>query len=307
MVGECVDAAHSYAVCSDPKINKRAAKDDFGDLQVHDLAIPATTDAAAIAQSLTRAREQAASGLTVVFSTYQSIEAVHAAQQAGAGTFDLTICDEAHRTTGVTLAGGDDSHFVRVHDAAFLQSARRLYMTATPRIFDGSVKEKAKAKEAMLTSMDDEALFGPEFFRLGFGEAVEMGLLTDYKVVVLTVSEKHVATSLQQNLAADDGELKVDDLAKIIGCWNALAKHAPDGADSGDFASDPAPMRRAVAFLRSINASKALHEAIRGGSQPDRRPRRHRVALRGRPRGRHDECPHARAEARLAAGADRGW
>ncbi len=254
----------SYAVCSDPKINKKAARDDFGDLQVHDLAIPATTDPAAIAQSLTRARERAASGLTVVFSTYQSIEAVHAAQQAGAGAFDLTICDEAHRTTGVTLAGGDESHFVRVHDAAFLQSARRLYMTATPRIFDGSVKDKAKAKQAALTSMDDEATYGPEFFRLGFGEAVEMGLLTDYKVVVLTVSERHVARTLQQNLAGEDGELNVDELAQIIGCWNALAKHAPDDETAADFASDPAPMRRAVAFLRSISASKEFTKVFDG-------------------------------------------
>lgn len=254
----------SYAVCSDPKINKKAARDDFGDLQVHDLAIPATTDAANIAQSLARARGQAASGLTVVFSTYQSIEAVHAAQQAGAGAFDLTICDEAHRTTGVTLAGGDESHFVRVHDAAFLQSARRLYMTATPRIFDGSVKDKAKAKQAALTSMDDEATYGPEFFRLGFGEAVEMGLLTDYKVVVLTVSERHVARTLQQNLAGEDGELNVDELAQIIGCWNALAKHAPDAETAADFASDPAPMRRAVAFLRSISASKEFTKVFDG-------------------------------------------
>ncbi len=176
---------------------------------------------------------------------------------------------------------------MRVHDAAFLQSARRLYMTATPRIFDGSVKEKAKAKEAMLTSMDDEALYGPEFFRLGFGEAVEMGLLTDYKVVVLTVSEKHVATSLQQNwqptMARAEGGRSRQDHRLLERAGQARARRRR----LRDFASDPAPMRRAVAFLRSINASKAFTKRFEEVVGQTRRPRRHRVALRGRPRGRH--------------------
>ena len=103
------------------------------------------------------------------------------------------ICDEAHRTTGVTLAGEDESNFVRVHDADYIKAARRLYMTATPRIFDDNVKDKADEHSAELASMDDELTYGPEFHRLAFGEAVERGLLTDYKVLVLTVDESVIA------------------------------------------------------------------------------------------------------------------
>ena len=122
----------------------------------------------------------------------------------GLADFDLVICDEAHRTTGVTLAGEDESNFVRVHDADYLAADRRLYMTATPRIFDDDVKAKAEEHSAVLASMDDETIYGPEFHRLGFGDAVERGLLTDYKVLVLTVDEALIAAPLQQQLAGDD-------------------------------------------------------------------------------------------------------
>ena len=73
--------------------------------------------------------------MTVVFSTYQSIDAVAQAQKAGLPEFDLIICDEAHRTTGVTLSGKDESHFVKVQDADFFKGKKRLYMTATPRVY----------------------------------------------------------------------------------------------------------------------------------------------------------------------------
>ena len=100
---------------------------------------------------------------------------------AGLEPFDLVICDEAHRTTGATLAGAEESAFVRVHDPEYLKASKRLYMTATPRIYDDASKAKAGKAQAVLASMDDEDVFGPEFYRLGFGEAVGLGMLTDYK------------------------------------------------------------------------------------------------------------------------------
>ena len=134
--------------------------------------------------------------MTVIFSTYQSIQAVADAQHAGIGEFDLVICDEAHRTTGVTLAGEDESAFVRVHDQTVLKARKRLYMTATPRLYDDTSKTKAAENTAVLASMDDEDLYGSEFHRLGFGEAVEQGLLTDYKVLVLAVDESVVVQAV---------------------------------------------------------------------------------------------------------------
>ena len=141
--------------------------------------------------------------MTVVFSTYQSIQVVADAQkQGGFDPFDLIVCDEAHRTTGVTLAGADESAFVRVHDDSFIQGRKRFYMTATPRIYDDTSQAKAGEANAILASMDNEDFYGPEFHRLGFGEAVDRKLLTDYKVLVLAVDEKSVAKTFQLQLDA---------------------------------------------------------------------------------------------------------
>ena len=114
-------------------------------------------------------RKKTPAQMTVVFSTYQSIDAVAEAQKAGLPEFDLIICDEAHRTTGVTLSGEDESRFVKVHDADFIKGRKRLYMTATPRVYGDEAKVKASQADAELCSMDNVEQFGAEFHRLGFG------------------------------------------------------------------------------------------------------------------------------------------
>ncbi|WNI16385.1 DEAD/DEAH box helicase [Actinacidiphila sp. ITFR-21] len=249
----------AFAVCSDAKVGKhQPLEGDDQDLPTHDLALPASTDAGQLVRRLEIAGEEP--GLTVVFSTYQSLSAVAEAQRQGVPGFDLVLCDEAHRTTGVTLAGHDESDFVRVHDNSFLVADRRLYMTATPRIYNEDTKATANKADAAVASMDDEDTFGPEFHRLGFGQAVEQGLLTDYKVLILTVDEGVVAETIQRSLANGGSELNVDDAAKIIGCWNALAKRRGTFADGSGFADEDAPMRRAVAFARSIADSKWIAE-----------------------------------------------
>ncbi|CRK49225.1 conserved hypothetical protein [Rhodococcus sp. RD6.2] len=245
----------AFAVCSDTKVSRSAE-----DVAVHDVAIPVTTDAATLVAEM--GHRKRAKGLTVVFTTYQSLPVVAAAQTQGVDPFDIVICDEAHRTTGVTLFGDDESNFVRVHDADYLKSERRLYMTATPRIFDETVKDKADEHSAELSSMDDETIYGPEFHRLSFGDAVERGLLTDYKVIVLTVDEDLVASPLQQQLAGEFSELRLDDASKIVGCWNGLAKRAGRTPDGTGFAPGEAPMRRAVVFAKDIAASKQVAEVF---------------------------------------------
>ena len=245
----------SFAVCSDAKVGKGRKRTSLSeDISVVDLAIPATTDGAALAECLTR-RAAPIDGtfpMTVVFSTYQSIDAVAQAQERGAPEFDLVVCDEAHRTTGATVSGADESAFVRVHNDGYIHASKRLYMTATPRIYDDSTKARAGQKNAILASMDDVETYGEELFRLGFGEAVSRSLLTDYKVLVLTVSEDQIADQMQSSLA-QDGQLTLDDAARIVGCWNALAKRSVNTADYG---RDIQPMRTAVAFARDIRTSK---------------------------------------------------
>ncbi|MBJ7340633.1 DEAD/DEAH box helicase [Mycolicibacterium sp.] len=244
-----------FAVCSDTKVGRLRNAEDFN---VYDVPIPVTTNAAKLVAEMNHRKR--AKGLTVVFSTYQSLPTVAEAQAFGVEDFDLVICDEAHRTTGVTLAGEDESNFVRVHDNDYLHASRRLYMTATPRIYGDAVKDKADQHSAELVSMDDELTYGPEFHNLSFGDSVERGLLTDYKVLVLTVDESVIAAPMQQQLATL-GELPLDDASKIVGCWNGLAKRAGATVDgSPSFAPDAQPMRRAVAFSRDIKASKQVAE-----------------------------------------------
>lgn len=247
----------AWSVCSDTKVNrKRAAKDDIADITTVDLQLPPTTDAQALADSLSDA--PVSDGLQVVFATYQSIGVVHEAQTlAGDGwrDFDLVICDEAHRTTGVTLSGEDESAFTRIHDNAYIRAEKRLYMTATPRIFNPKTKNAAQERDAVLASMDDEKLYGPVFHRLGFGQAVSQGLLTDYKVVVLQVPEDQITALFQQN--AQYGELSIPETAKLVGCWNALAKRK-NGFTDVQYGDDNTPMRRAVAFAKDIKTSKLI-------------------------------------------------
>ncbi|NTW38521.1 MAG: DEAD/DEAH box helicase [Cellulomonadaceae bacterium] len=257
---ETVADLRPFAVCSDVKVGKRTKAQSDEDISVVDLAIPATTNATRLHAQL--ADSKAAAGqLTVVFSTYQSIAVVAEAQAKGLPDFDLVVCDEAHRTTGATLAGSEESAFGKVHDPAFIRATKRLYMTATPRIYDDASKAKAGQAQAVLASMDDENLYGPELHRLGFGEAVSAGLLTDYKVLVLAVDEKSVSRTFQAQMADEHSELKLDDVAKIVGCWNGLAKR---GQLETGFATDPEPMTRAVAFARSIRDSQKFATLFKG-------------------------------------------
>ena len=250
-----VDSAFTaWAVCSDTKVSARS--DAPADSTV-DLPIPATTDAQRLADSLSA--NNSAEGLQVVFATYQSIEVIHRAQEIAGDNwrdFDLIICDEAHRTTGATLTGEDESAFTKIHSDEFIRRAKTLYMTATPRIFAENAKNRASEKDAILTSMDDQETYGPVFFRLGFGQAVKENLLTDYKVIILTVSEEEVSQHYQA-IAEMGGELNLDTAAKLTGCWNALAKRKNPGSDV-DYGEDRAPMRRAVAFCKDIKASKEV-------------------------------------------------
>ncbi|CAI9404253.1 MULTISPECIES: restriction endonuclease [Aestuariimicrobium] len=241
-----------FVVCSDTKASHQAE-----DISIHDIPLP-TTDADKLAAQMAGGARRG-KRMTVVFSTYQSIDVVARAQQQSGEAFDLILCDEAHRTTGAKLPGvTDDSAFVRVHDNTYLPAGKRLYMTATPRIYGEEVKRKAVEVSAELCSMDDEALYGPEFHRLGFGEAVERKLLTDYKVMILCVSNEAVSDSLQGVFADGDGEINLDDASKIAGCWNGLAKRTTEL----DFGPDPVPMKRAVAFASSIASSKAFAQTF---------------------------------------------
>lgn len=247
---ESTTPLHSYAVCSDTEVGKKKNKSaiDAVTTLAHELQYPATTDAEKLAGNVEKHHDS--EHMTVVFSTYHSINTVSDAQNnEGMAEFDLIICDEAHRTTGSTHDSEDDSNFVKIHDAGFILGKKRLYMTATPRIFSDDVK--SNASEFTLFSMDDEKLFGQTLYIINFSEAVKLGLLVDYKVIVLSVDSDTIIDKLGGFLSETD-EIVVDDAARIVGCWKALSKQGIHA----DVDEDTAPMQRALAFCQVIEKTE---------------------------------------------------
>jgi predicted helicase len=261
------DAIHpikAICVCSDAEISKkRKNNEDDNTSSTVDLALPASTKSAVIAQQLNELTSSPDMGMTVVFSTYQSIEAVAAAQAAwqkgkpdeGFGVFDLIICDEAHRTTGVADSKEDEAAFTKVHDADFIQAKRRIYMTATPKLYTDDNKSKAAQHSMLLCSMDDAKLYGEEMYRIGFGEAVQRELLCDYKVLILTVNELSLPPVIAEALKKGDDTIAMSDTAKLLGCIAALSKQL---LNTPEYTEDPNPMRRAIAFCSTIESSKTI-------------------------------------------------
>lgn len=240
----------SFSVVSDRKANKKSyGKDDLG---AKDIGFPATTNVDELINNFDNIKNLNLNrNMMVVFSTYQSIDVIHEAQKKGYPEFDLIIVDEAHRTTGATKLN-ENSVFTEVHSNTNVKGKLRLYQTATPKLYDANAKKKAKENSILVSSMDDEDKYGKEIFRLGFGDAVSQGYLTDYKVTVLAVNESYINKDMQKLLAADN-QLKVDDIGKVIGVWNAMVKR--DGI-TGEIKGSP--MKRAIAFTDTIKHSKTI-------------------------------------------------
>lgn len=264
----------AICICSDPKSSQRQHSDDT-DSSVIDLALPATTDSKVITSRFAHYRDF--EGLLVVFSTYQSIDAVAEAQRevrkslGDFGVFDWIVCDEAHRTTGVKLSGSDESAFTKIHDNTIIEGRRRLYMTATPRLYGDTAKAKAIEKDQVLCSMDNPALYGDEFFRVGFSYAVTHGLLTDYKVLVLTVGgEKDLPPDiLAQVRDKNRKELDFDMASRLVGCLCGLSKKIK-GDNGVTWETDPGLMRRALAFCPNINKNGDTSSSMNTAEQlPD--------------------------------------
>ena len=246
---------HRYiGICSDTSTGKKSE-----DVPIQELEIPVTTDPLKISNALEETDKDA---MTVVFCTYHSLPIVESAQEQGAPAFDIILCDEAHRTTGIEEAGEETetSPFVLVHNADRIRAKKRLYMTATPRLYTESAKAKAANHHIEVFSMDDPDTYGPEFHRLPFSRAVEQQLLSDYKVVILTMYEPDADATLQGYVGAGGSEINITDATKFVGCWRALQN--PEGKSDDDAANQP--LTRAIAFNNTIRNSKRLAEHWNG-------------------------------------------
>ncbi len=238
---------HRYiGICSDTKAGKTSE-----DASILELEIPVTTDHTDISEALQKTDENS---MKVVFCTYHSLPIVEAAQDAGAPSFDIVLCDEAHRTTGIEDNDDKTSPFVLVHNADRIRAKKRLYMTATSRLYTEGAKAKAARHDIEVFSMDDPDTYGPEFHRLPFSKAVEQDLLSDYKVVVLAMSEQSADAALQTYRTNSGKEISINDATKIVGCWRALQNPERKSADDPEIK----PLTRAIAFTNTIAASKNL-------------------------------------------------
>ncbi|HFC9356810.1 TPA: DEAD/DEAH box helicase, partial [Enterococcus hirae] len=242
---------HSFAVTSDRNASKKKNDDE---LSAKDIGFPATTDSEKLLSNYKKI-ENNQRDLMVVYSTYQSIEVLHEAQEKGFPNFDIIICDEAHRTTGAKALGEEASVFTRVHNNNYIKASKRLYQTATPKIYGTDAKQKAEDSSIVLSSMDNKDIYGEEIFRLGFGQAVSNDILTDYKVMVLAVDEKVIQKDMQKVLSDSENGLDVDDVSKLIGVWNGLMKRSSVDKDA---VFEGKPMQRAISFINTINNSKKI-------------------------------------------------
>ncbi|MGQ7392849.1 DEAD/DEAH box helicase [Streptococcus suis] len=249
----------SMAVTSDRNASRGSVKkkdkdeETYIQIKASDIGFPATTSAKKVVENYEELMTQPKKELLVVFGTYQSIEVLGKAQKNGFPDFDLIIADEAHRTTGAKALGEEDSSFTKVHSNLNVKGLKRLYQTATPKLYGLDAKKKAQDNSIVISSMDDEELYGKVFYRLGFGDAISHDILTDYKLMVLAVDETVVQKDMQKSLSDPENGLDIDDVGRIIGVWNGMIKRESfTDKVSGE------PMKRAIAFSRTIEDSKRL-------------------------------------------------
>ena len=261
--------AHRYlGVCSDVAAGK-TREDEFSQ-RIYELDVPVTTNADTLAVQM---RRDTPDEMLVVFTTYQSLPKVREAQRKSGLVFDIALLDEAHRTTGLAEAGmtaaqkktmkKELSPFRKIHQQDWIKIARRLYMTATPKIYKDPVSDKAlSAGEDNVYSMGDEEIYGRVFHELSFADAVRQDLLAPYHVVLVGVKDTDEAERLRDHIATVrsqqtgkteeiDGELA----AKILGA----TKFAANYTDSKEEAPRPgeSTLKKMLVFTNTIKDSEA--------------------------------------------------
>ncbi len=274
------DPFYASIVCSDDKVGK-SKNEDNDDIKFSELPIKPSTRLEDILSVYEKAQKE--NKRFIIFSTYQSALRIKEAQEAGLGAIDLIICDEAHRTVGAMYSSNerdDKNAFTLCHSDGNIQAKKRLYMTATPKVYSESSKAKAKESDNVIYSMDDESVFGEEIYTLNFTKAIALDLLTDYKVMILAVRKEDlsgVTNSVNQKISRLEAEgTKLDKklinnefVCKIIGTHKGLAKQdliALDDENKKDHdlqnKNDTTPSQRAISFCKSINTSKRIKESF---------------------------------------------
>ncbi|WRC29701.1 DEAD/DEAH box helicase family protein [Helicobacter pylori] len=271
-------------MCSDDKVGKGKKNkndDDTDDIDFSELPNKPSTRPEDILSVCELAQKE--NKCFIIFSTYQSALRIQEAQEVGLGEIDLVICDEAHRTVGAMYSSNerdDKNAFTLCHSDENIKAKKRLYMTATPKVYSESSKAKAKESDNAIYSMDDESIFGEEIYTLNFTRAIALDLLTDYKVMILAVRKENlsgVTNSVNQKISRLEAEgtklgkklINNEFVCKIIGTHKGLAKQdliALDDENKEDYnlqnKNDTTPSQRAISFCKSINTSKRIKESF---------------------------------------------
>lgn len=275
---------YASIVCSDDKVGKgkkNKSDDDIDDINFSELPLKPSTRLEDILSVYEKAQKE--NKRFIIFSTYQSALRIKEAQEAGLGGIDLIICDEAHRTVGAMYSSNerdDKNAFTLCHSDGNIKAQKRLYMTATPKVYSESSKAKAKESDNAIYSMDDEEIFGEEIYTLNFSKAIALDLLTDYKVIILAVRKENlsgVTNSVNKKISQLKAEgTKLDKklinnefVCKIVGTHKGLAKQdliVLDDENKEDHnlqnQYDTAPSQRAINFCKSINTSKNIKDSF---------------------------------------------
>ncbi len=274
------DPFYASIVCSDDKTGQ-SKNEDNDDIKFSELPIKPSTRLEDILSVYEKAQKE--NKRFIIFSTYQSALRIKEAQEAGLNGIDLIICDEAHRTVGAMHSSNerdDKNAFTLCHSDENIKAKKRLYMTATPKVYSESSKAKAKEKDNVIYSMDDEETFGEEIYTLNFSKAIALDLLTDYKVIILAVRKENlsgVTNSVNKKISQLEAEgTKLDKklinnefVCKIVGTHKGLAKQdliVLDDENKEDHnlqnQYDTAPSQRAINFCKSINTSKNIKDSF---------------------------------------------
>ncbi len=274
------DPFYASIVCSDDKVGQ-SKNEDNDDINFSELPIKSSTRLEDILSVHKKAQKE--NKRFIIFSTYQSALRIKEAQEAGLGGIDLIICDEAHRTVGAMYSSNerdDKNAFTLCHSDKNIKAKKRLYMTATPKVYSESSKAKAKEKDNVIYSMDDAEIFGEEIYTLHFSKAIALDLLTDYKVIILAVRKENlsgVTNSVNKKISQLKAEgTKLDKklinnefVCKIVGTHKGLAKQdliVLDEKNKEDHnlqnQYDTAPSQRAINFCKSINTSKNIKDSF---------------------------------------------
>lgn len=246
-----------FGICSDNTAGKTRRNLNADEITVN-MPIPSTTDVTRISEQLNRLKKDIhdRGRIHFFFSTYQSIDVIHELQEKCGFEFDRAICDEAHRTIGAYKDEDDKTDFTKIHDNSFIRAKKRLYRTATEKIYSSVAKADAEEEGWSVFSMDDEKVFGPQFHYLSFGKAVSKGLLTDYRLIVLTVNKSNIAALKLSGLS----DVNLNRASKIVGSLSALSK-LPPKENPEEFAADPDPRKRVVAFCSTIKEADQVAQS----------------------------------------------